>query len=47
MRKVAFLKFVIFIAVVGLFVLPVIAQNEKTIDVDRDGEFHFDSPTRL
>ncbi len=47
MRKVAFLKFVIFIAVVGLFVLPVIAQNEKTIDVDRDGEFHFDSPTRF
>lgn len=47
MRKVVFLKFVIFIAVVALFVLPLIAQNEKTIGVDRDGEFHFDSPTRF
>lgn len=47
MRKAAFLKFVIFIAVFALFVPPVIAQNEKTIGVDGDGEFHFDSPTRF
>ncbi|MBK9214693.1 MAG: hypothetical protein IPM59_03715 [Chloracidobacterium sp.] len=47
MRKAVFLKFVIFIAVIGLFVFPVIAQNEKTIGVDRDGEFHFDSKTKV
>ena len=47
MKKVLFLKFVMFIALAGSFAIPVVAQKEKTIGVDRDGEFHFDSPTRF
>lgn len=47
MKKILILKFVVFIAIVGLFILPAFAQNEKTIGVDSDGEFHFDSPTRF
>lgn len=47
MRKVMFLRFMVLIALVGLFISPAFAQNEKTIGVDRDGEFHFDSPTRF
>lgn len=47
MRKVLFLKFAVLIAIVGLFTIPSSAQKEKIIGVDRDGEFHFDSPTRF
>lgn len=47
MRKVLFLKYAILIAMLGLFAIPAVAQKEKTIGVDRDGEFHFDSPTRF
>ena len=47
MKKVLLLKFAIFIAMVGVFIIPTAAQNEKTIGVDKDGEFHFDSPTKF
>jgi anaerobic C4-dicarboxylate transporter len=47
MRKALFLKIAIFVAVVGLFALPAVAQKVKTIGVDRDGEFHVYWQTKL
>ena len=47
MNKVLYLRFAIFIAATGLFTLPVIAQKEKTIGVDKEGEFHVSSPIRV
>ena len=32
---------------VCLFTIPAFAQNEKKIGVDKDGEFHFDSKTKV
>lgn len=32
---------------VGLFTLPAVAQRERTIDVDKDGDFHTRSALRL
>ena len=40
MRKIILLKFALFTAMVGLFTIPASAQKEKTIDVDKDGDFH-------
>lgn len=47
MNKVLYLRFAIFIAATGLSTLPVIAQKEKTIGVDKEGEFHVSSPIRV
>jgi len=47
MNKVLYLRFAIFIAATGLFTLPVIAQKEKTIGVDKEGEFQVSSPIRV
>lgn len=42
-----FLGFAVFIAVVILFSIPGFAQKEKTIGVDKEGEFHVSSPIRI
>ena len=47
MKDILIFKFIFIVAVLGLFILPVFSQSEKTIGVDSDGEFHFDSPTRF
>ena len=47
MNKILFLKFVIFIAVGTLFTIPGLAQKEKTIGVDKEGEFHVSSPIKV
>lgn len=47
MRKIILLKFVILIAMAGLLTLPTFAQTEKTIDVDKDGEFHISAPMKV
>ncbi|MGE3467250.1 MAG: hypothetical protein AB7J13_09980 [Pyrinomonadaceae bacterium] len=47
MNKILFLKFAIFIAVGTLFTNSALAQKEKTIGVDKEGEFHVSSPIRI
>lgn len=47
MTKIIFLKFAILIAIVGLFAISASAQKEKLIGVDKDGEFHFYSVTKV
>ena len=47
MDKILILKFAIFIAVGALFTIPGLAQKEKTIGVDKDGEFHVSSPIKV
>ena len=47
MNKILFLRFVIFIALGTLFTIPGLAQKEKLIGVDKDGEFHVSSPIRF
>lgn len=40
MRKIILLKFALMVAMTGLFTFMVVAQTEKIIDVDKDGDFH-------
>lgn len=47
MNKTFFVKFAILIAVGALFTIPGFAQKEKTIGVDKDGEFHVSSPIKV
>lgn len=47
MNEILFLRFVIFIALGTLFTIPGLAQKEKLIGVDKDGEFHVSSPIRV
>ncbi|HMM78842.1 MAG TPA: DUF2911 domain-containing protein [Pyrinomonadaceae bacterium] len=47
MNKILLLRLVIFIIVGTLFTIPSIAQKEKIIGVDKDGEFHVSSPIRV
>lgn len=47
MKKIIFLKLALLIAMSMLFIIPAVAQNEKTIGVDSHGEFHFDSKTKV
>jgi hypothetical protein len=47
MSEILFLRFVIFIALGTLFTIPGLAQKEKLIGVDKDGEFHVSSPIRV
>jgi len=42
-----FLGFAVSIAVVILFSIPGFAQKEKTIGIDKEGEFHVSSPIRI
>lgn len=47
MKKVLFLRLAILIATAGLFTIPAIAQQEKTIGIDKDGEFHIGSSIKV
>lgn len=40
MKKTPILKLTILASLIGLFALPAFAQNQETISVDGDGEFH-------
>ncbi len=47
MSKILFLRLAIFIIVGSVFTIPGLAQKEKLIGVDKDGEFHVSSPIRV
>ena len=47
MNEKLFREFAVFIAVVILLTIPGFAQKEKTVGVDKEGEFHISSPIRV